>query len=759
MAFVAREYEIQKATDYVSELIGATKSLPQRVLRPRKSLGDSSEMAALSFYGIAGCGKSALKRQILDLPDVRKRTITISYDFERSSDTVDVLVELSRKLDSKGCLCGNFNKALSRLSRTSPHYAQYTKPSRRGSLLKDAVSGALPFPLGVIASFGIQIIVDIISFARGNLNDDSREDVNTEESSVSLLAANLKKDIKFATSLHSRPLLFIFDTYEKLSESEKGQYAERKDSWLRELLAMPNVGWIAFGRGPLRDGITHGTPIELDIFTYRNVCELLQKNGIRDAKLAKSVFDASRGLPLFVSIFIDSWKRAVQANKTIKPEEVSSNGRLVETFLRHFDHQDSGRAEMLCLCSCVQKWNRKILTGIDDATRGHIVALSDVNALSFVDVYDDDLIYMHEVAAKAIRLQHRYREKRQATIENMSEFQKSLHNDLQSSGWSDYSWWKTITWLARLQHQSIILSEEADSSEGPEKLENLKIRYANTLDDMGMHKEASYVYRELLNVAEARDARGESVNVFRNGYAIALMGAGYYESAIDEFNLVFEARKQDLGEDNRLTAITLKNKSVAESKLAEDRSDSTLHELALEHKREALFRLEKSSTCDKPRREDREVLSAMKNLAVTLGDLDFWNEAVEIEEELVVSVSSIYGEMHPETLMAYSNLAGSYFSLGKAEDNTQQIEKALELDLNVLGKRKSLYNKSNNPDLAMSLYNVAESYKELGHREQALSYASQSYRMYRALFGDKHPDTRDSLKLLREIEQMSIMSA
>ena len=78
-----------------------------------------------------------------------------------------------------------------------------------------------------------------------------------------------------------------------------------------------------------------------------------------------------------------------------------------------------------------------------------------------------------------------------------------------------------------------------------------------------------------------------------------------------------------------------------------------------------------------------DTLSSMENLARTYIDLGKWNEAEQLEVQVMDTRKKILGAEHPDTLLSMGNLARTYSNLGKWNE-------AEQLEVQVMDTRKKL---------------------------------------------------------------------
>ena len=129
----------------------------------------------------------------------------------------------------------------------------------------------------------------------------------------------------------------------------------------------------------------------------------------------------------------------------------------------------------------------------------------------------------------------------------------------------------------------------------------------------------------------------------------------------------------------------------------------------------------------------RPTLWAAKHLAVALGDLGWWREAVALERELHDHYVATYGDDHPDTLIAANNLAIDLAELGEYERAGALAEDTLARRRRVLGE--------DHPATMDSAYYFTRVLALLGEHERARTLAEEVLTRARRVLGNDHPDT------------------
>ena len=83
------------------------------------------------------------------------------------------------------------------------------------------------------------------------------------------------------------------------------------------------------------------------------------------------------------------------------------------------------------------------------------------------------------------------------------------------------------------------------------------------------------------------------------------------------------------------------------------------------------------------RSEHPDTLTSMANLAVTYRNQGRWNEAEQLDIQVMDMRKKVLGAEHPDTLTSMANLAVTYRDQGRRNE-------AEQLDIQVMDKRKKL---------------------------------------------------------------------
>jgi tetratricopeptide (TPR) repeat protein len=131
--------------------------------------------------------------------------------------------------------------------------------------------------------------------------------------------------------------------------------------------------------------------------------------------------------------------------------------------------------------------------------------------------------------------------------------------------------------------------------------------------------------------------------------------------------------------------------------------------------------------------EHPETLLNIGNLAATYRNQGRWKEAEELEVQVMQTTKRVLGEEHPDTLLNMGNLATTYMYQGRWKE-------AEELQMQVMQMIKRVLD-DDHPDTLTSIANLAATYRNQGRWKEAEELQVQVMQTRKRVFGDEHPET------------------
>jgi len=138
--------------------------------------------------------------------------------------------------------------------------------------------------------------------------------------------------------------------------------------------------------------------------------------------------------------------------------------------------------------------------------------------------------------------------------------------------------------------------------------------------------------------------------------------------------------------------------------------------------------------------DDPRTLMSMNNLAVVYGNLGQIEKAVEMNENLLSTRQTVFGRDHPDTLTTMNNLAETYMSLGRLKEAKELSEAALEGCQTTFGKE--------HPNTLKNMSNLAEKYRWEGQLEKAAQLHKKVLGARERTLGVEHPATSTAMNNL-----------
>ncbi|KAF2633333.1 kinesin light chain, partial [Macroventuria anomochaeta] len=135
--------------------------------------------------------------------------------------------------------------------------------------------------------------------------------------------------------------------------------------------------------------------------------------------------------------------------------------------------------------------------------------------------------------------------------------------------------------------------------------------------------------------------------------------------------------------------------------------------------------------------EHPETLTSMANLASTYRNQGRWKEAEELGVQVMQTMKRVLGEEHPSTLSSMAHLASTYRNQG-------QWKEAEELEVQVIETRKRMLG-DEHPETLSSMAYLASTYRNQGRRKEAEELGVQVMQTRKRVLGEEHPSTLSSM--------------
>jgi nucleoside phosphorylase/tetratricopeptide (TPR) repeat protein len=141
--------------------------------------------------------------------------------------------------------------------------------------------------------------------------------------------------------------------------------------------------------------------------------------------------------------------------------------------------------------------------------------------------------------------------------------------------------------------------------------------------------------------------------------------------------------------------------------------------------------------------EHPSTISAMNNLANTLGDQGQLDEAAKMFKEVLEKRKRILGEEHPDTISAMNNLANTLGDQGQIDEAAKMLKGVLEMRKHILGEE--------HPSTISAMNNLASTLGDQGQLDEAIPLLEVAVQRMRRIHGDEHPHTKVAVSNLTRL--------
>ncbi|KAL5371346.1 hypothetical protein DPSP01_014329 [Paraphaeosphaeria sporulosa] len=138
--------------------------------------------------------------------------------------------------------------------------------------------------------------------------------------------------------------------------------------------------------------------------------------------------------------------------------------------------------------------------------------------------------------------------------------------------------------------------------------------------------------------------------------------------------------------------------------------------------------------------EHPSTLTSMGNLASTYRNQGRWKEAEELEVQVLETFKRVLREEHPATLSSMANLASTFWNQGRWKEAEELFVQVMETFKRVLGEE--------HPSTLSSMGNLASTFWNQGRWKEAEELFVQVMERRKRVLGEEHPDTLSSMSNL-----------
>ncbi|WP_433333533.1 hypothetical protein [Spirillospora sp. CA-294931] len=364
----------------------------------------------LNVVGVGGIGKSRLLRELRDRSSSTHRTALIDLQVPAMRQQEDALAVLRVELGRQGVRFDRFDIAYAVLwQRLHPHLHLSRKDlpfARESEALTQIMDGAAGLPV-----FGTGVgLVKLLEIATTKARKRRRVRVDetlrglddlTNPELADAVTYYFAQDLR--ESAAERTYAIFVDAYEALAPSPgRSLLAASSDVWLRDLVAQLDrglvvvasrepLGWEA--HDPAWREVIRGTRVDGLPMSAR--LQLLSEGGIVDEDVRRAIAEASRGLPFYLHLALDTGTSARQ-------EAVVSSEEILRRFLQHVGADEIRTLELL---SVARVFDLEIFQTVADAfdLPRNRIAWESLTAYSFVYPAGAHGLRLHQLMREALR--------------------------------------------------------------------------------------------------------------------------------------------------------------------------------------------------------------------------------------------------------------------------------------------------------------------------------------------------------------------
>lgn len=531
---------------------------------------DQKDYSILVYYGVAGIGKTSLRKQLPTLlekhneSDRHTRIIWTSIDFatEQYRQPYKFLEVLSSQLHQKYNIKFNsFDIALAiYLKKINPHSPLVKENYSEDSIVRDVLDICNEF-------VPVNLIPNVYNLAKSlperyqkwalKRKEDISKLPNLEPTEIyERLPIYLAHDLDDHLQNTSESAVIFIDTYEALWEKDrdKGSFNSR-DEWLRKLIEniQKSCLWVICGKESLRweevdeDWQNYLDQRKIGKLPEKDALDLLKQCGITEEDIQNVLIESSEGVPYYLELSIDIYRK-------IKQKEQPTPGNFAKVpegiFCRFVKYLDREEKETLKVLSVPRYWNHelfKIL--VEKFNTGYPATnFSELHSFSFIDVDEKGKCSMHQLMRKSLQ---DYQD---------PDLKKEIHNfmlDFYSNQLKDLDI-KAIT----QEHENALTEAFYHAKEALEAEELCEwfISVSDPFDRAAFWQLITPMYEEMLQILEAElGPQHPDVATTLNNIVGLYRQMGDYEKALPFYQRALGIRGKVLGPQHPSVAQTLNN--------------------------------------------------------------------------------------------------------------------------------------------------------------------------------------------------------
>lgn len=699
----------------------------------------------LTYYGVGGIGKTTLRKELArilqtEYPDRIWAVIDLDVPTYREQETA--LFALRNIFAEKYKIRFSFfdlaytvywKKTHPQVSFSKENFPLLDGNSFISELMN--VIGDLPY-IGMPSKITKAIVAGKMEIrnwwtTRGEsqlTNLNQLEPTEIEERLPMFFASDLKDYI----DKQSKKTIIFIDTYEALWENIKAEGGFfRRDEWIRELITqLPEVLWVICGREKLRweevdpDWKNYFEQYAVGKLPDEDANYFLEKCKIENPEIRKIIIEASKGLPHFLDIAVDTHHEILNRfNREPQIEDFAKNQQdVLDRFLRYLDRTE---IETLKALSVARMWDRELFELIvkEFRTGYPLTAFNDLCRFSFVNYEENEKYwYMHDLMRESLQ----NRQDRETV--------KIIHGFL-FNYYSKKLEGVAITTLTDLHKK--YFTEAYYHGKSALDMKDLLcwfFLYDDIFINAAQWNFLAVIYDELIPDAETvlGNESTELASLLDN-FGIVRHNQGKFSDAEPLYLKALQIREKLYGKCNSDVVLSLNNIGllyINEGKFSK-----------AEPYCQSAYEICENETCEKSDKlKCNRKVQTINNLALLYSNQGKYKEAEPLYKRAIEISEKTYGQDHQDTAVALSNLAAIYSMGGRYHEAIPLTQRSLEIVQKTLGPE--------HPDVAESMNNLAVLYDNIDHDEKAEELYKKAIKIREETLGTYHPSLAISLNNL-----------
>lgn len=714
-----------------------------------KAYKNRDDYFVLSYYGIAGIGKSSLINQLCrELTE--KSGIYVKFDFEyiNDFDPYSILLGLKQTLRNKYQYnFPLFNSALIILAKKSniifendeviksivsesPHLQRAVDAISLIPLLGGYLQNAFEITAQLFADIdNLKTSVSLKKKYKQMIEEMPKLEADELRSKMPQYFWNdMIENLRYS----SKPLVIFLDTYEKYIDTFKEPSNVILDSWLREgphslIRKVPGILWVISGweklswkeEGEWDDD--HLGCFEVKDFTISYSEKYLQNCGMTDETLISHICKSAQGVPLYLTLCADTYYLFTERGITPSIENFTVDQRkIVNEYIKYLD---SINRDLVLMLAAMDSWRDEEAKYVG-------------RNLSLVSFSVERYKYL---------LKHSFFKRDEIGKNRMHEIvRNAIVSEIDTSTLEEVNALLFHYRVGKLYSETIafvnIVSGIKEAVDVFCKLHRDHI-YEEQFNDFCKLKnkiteiiEHGYVNHSLSISSKLRQHCEKAFDdTAYYAFSIELEGSAYwaagkYNEALADNQLLYSIASLVCGDDDEFTLGALHNLGILYCELGHFEKALNVHKQVYE------------SFKNKLGQENPYTLSALHSIGLEYNALGHYKNALRINKNILEIQKRKKGKDHPDTL-------NTLFSIARVYDGLGNYKEALIMDKRVYKMRRIMLGKEH-PDTISSLNSLSSDYIRLGCYDKALKTSTKEYKIRKCMLGDEHPDTLHSLQTI-----------